>query len=275
MTRLEKRHNGGCAQSGPPKAEPSGWSERPARGINIGHQIGTLYGIGVGPGDPGLITVKGLSILKSVPAVYVPKSREEAGSFALSIVEGYLDRSRQEVIDLVFPMCKDREGLASFWDRSVALIAERLERGLSVACIAIGDPLLYSTFTNVLERILQRDPNQPVEIVPGVTSISACSARAGRSLAIGDQRISIIPATYHPKILREEIESHETVVLMKVNRVMDEVILLLREMDLLSSSIFISRCGTPQEEVVTEIETLAGRTLDYQSMLIIHRRRSA
>ncbi len=229
----------------------------------------TLYGIGVGPGDPGLITVKGLEILRRVPVVYVPKSREEAGSFAVSVVEGYLDRNHQEVIDLVFPMCKDREGLVAFWERSAGMILDRLGRGLDVACICIGDPLLYSTFALVVERVRERNPAVRVEVVPGVTSIAACAARLNLPLAQGGERIAILPATYDLAGVKNTLRDFECVVLMKVHSVMDQVLDLLAELGLEKQAVFVSRGTTGAEEIVRDVASLRGRELDYHSLMII------
>jgi len=234
--------------------------------------LGTFYGVGVGPGDPELITVKALALLKAVPVIYVPKSREESGSFALSIIDSYIDRGRQEIIDLIFPMCKDTSGLSVFWDRSVALILERLSRGLNVAAVCIGDPLLYSTFSFLLERILEKEPTLAVEIVPGVTSISACTAAVRVPLVQGGERLAVIPATYHEKALREALEGYEGVILMKLNRVADRVLALLDTLGLTDQAVFVSRCGTDRQEVIRDVTQLKGQTLDYHSLMIVRKR---
>ena len=236
--------------------------------------LGTFYGVGVGSGDPGLITVKGLGVLTSVPVIYVPKSRDESGSFALSIIEEYVDRSRQEVIDLIFPMCKDTSGLASFWDNSVGLILERLRNGLDVAAICIGDPLLYSTFSFLLDRTLEKEPSLNVQIIPGVTSISACAAALRLPLVQAGERLAVIPATYHEKAIREALEEYDAVVLMKVNRVMDQVLTLLGELGLTDHAFFVSRCGTDRQEIIRDVERLRGQHLDYHSLMIVRKQGS-
>lgn len=232
---------------------------------------GTLYGVGVGPGDPELITVKGLKLLQQVPVVYIPKSAEESGSFALTVVEKYLDRSRQDMIDLVFPMCKDQEGLQQFWEKSSQLILERLGRGLDVACICIGDPLLYSTFGNLIDRLTASDPDISIRVVPGVSSISACSAAIGLPLAQAGERMAVIPATYDPEGIREVLKNFETVVLMKVNRVVGKILPILEELGLDKKAVFVSRATTDLEEVVRDLHLLKGRSLDYHSMIIINK----
>lgn len=232
---------------------------------------GIFYGVGVGPGDPELITVKGLRLLQQVPVIYIPKSGEESGSFALTVVEGYLDRSRQEVIDLVFPMCKDREGMQPFWDRSSRLILDRLGQGLDVACICIGDPLFYSSFAHMMRKIAESDPEIVIRIIPGVSSISACTAVVNLPLVQAGERMAVIPATYDPEGIREVLLGFETIVLMKVNRVVDKILPILEEMGLKKQSVFVNRATTDEEEVVWDLDLLKGRALNYHSMIIVKR----
>jgi precorrin-2/cobalt-factor-2 C20-methyltransferase len=230
---------------------------------------GTFYGVGVGPGDPELITVKGLRLLQQVPVIYIPKSAEESGSFALTVVDHYLDRSRQEIIDLVFPMCKDKEGLLRFWDQSSHLILDRLGQGLDVACICIGDPLFYSTFAHMMRKITESHPEIAIKIIPGVSSISACTAVVNLPLVQASERLAVIPATYDPEGIRQVLLSFETVVLMKVNRVVGKVLPILEELGLKKQAVFVSRATTDAQEVVWDLEQLAGKHLDYHSMIIV------
>jgi precorrin-2/cobalt-factor-2 C20-methyltransferase len=230
---------------------------------------GKLYGIGVGPGDPELLTLKAHRILTTVPVVYVPKSREESGSFALSIIESFLQPSRQEIIDLVFPMCKDQSGLGQFWEKSVDLLLDRLEKGLDVACVCIGDPLLYSTFAYLLDRIISRRPDLEIEIIPGVTSISACTAAVGLPIVKAGETLAVIPATYEPETIRGLLQQFDALALMKVNRVVDQILPMLEELKLKDHAVFISRCGTDQEEIIWDIDSLKGRDLNYHSLLLI------
>jgi precorrin-2/cobalt-factor-2 C20-methyltransferase len=231
---------------------------------------GTLYGVGVGPGDPELITVKGLKLLQQVPVIYIPKSGEESGSFALTVVKKYLDPSRQEIIDLVFPMCKDREGLERFWNQSSGIIQGRLMQGLNVACICIGDPLFYSTFAHMMRKISESDPGMAIKIIPGVSSISACTGVVSLPLVQAGERLAVIPATYDPQGIRKVLLDFDTVVLMKVNRVVDKVLPILEELGLKKQAVFVSRATTDEEEVVWDLDLLKGRSLDYHSMIIIH-----
>ncbi len=230
-----------------------------------------LYGIGVGPGDPELLTLKAMRILQSVPVICAPKSNYDSDSFALSIVEGVIDKARQEIIPLVFPMSKDKEVTKKFWDESAKIIEGKLNAGKDVACISIGDPLFYSTFIYVLENLKERLKDLAVEIVPGVSSINASSAAAILPLAKANERVAVLPATYEKERIRNALKDYDTIILMKVNKVFDDVLAVLEEMGLKDKAVFISRCGTEEERIVRDIETLKGKELDYLSMIIVRK----
>jgi precorrin-2/cobalt-factor-2 C20-methyltransferase len=233
--------------------------------------VAKVYAVGVGPGDPELLTRKAERILRSVPVICAPTGAAEAASYALEIVEPFLDRSRQEVLTRVFPMIKDETELIPLWEETAAQVAQHLRAGQDVAFITIGDPLLYSTFLYLLRIFRDQYPDIEVEIVPGITSIGAAAAAAGVPLALASDRIAILPATYEEAKLRQTLLDFDTVVLMKVSRVFDRVYALLAELDLVRQAVFVRRVGSSEEEVVTDINSLVGRKLDYLSLLIVRK----
>lgn len=228
-----------------------------------------IYAIGVGPGDPELLTRKAERILRSVPVICAPTAGPADSSFALSIIEPFLDLKRQEVVIQVFPMRKDQAGLDEFWQTAAAGVAERVRRGSDVAFITIGDPFIYSTFLYIYRILREKYPDIPVEVVPGVSSINAAAIAAGIPLGQASERIAIIPAAFEEKDLLKVLSDFDTVVLMKVSRVFDGIYALLKELGLEKKCAFISRVGTAEEEVVFDLESLLGRKLDYLSMLIV------
>jgi precorrin-2/cobalt-factor-2 C20-methyltransferase len=230
-----------------------------------------LYAVGVGPGDPELLTRKAERILRSVPVICAPTSAADAGSVALAIVEPFLDRSRQEVLTRVFPMRKDEAELLPFWEETAAEVAQRVRAGQDVAFITIGDPLLYSTFLYLYRIFRDQYPEIRIEIVPGITSVGAAAAAAGVPLGISADRLAILPATYEEAQLRQTLLDFDTVVLMKVSRVFDRVYRLLKELGLERSGVFVRRVGSSEEEVVTDLASLVGRKLDYLSLLIVRK----
>ncbi len=152
-----------------------------------------LYGIGVGPGEPELITLKACRILKEVEMIVAPKSREGKRSLALLTVEGIIKERENEliVVEPVFPMTKDREKLELYWRKAREEVLEKGKGCETVAFITLGDPSMYSTFYRFLE--IFKDVVDEVEVIPGVTSFSACSSIAKVPIAEGTEIVSIIP----------------------------------------------------------------------------------
>lgn len=235
----------------------------------MSHGKGKLYGIGVGPGDPELLTLKAARVLQKVPVLFCPEAKEGAGSHALRVVQGIVDPDRQEIRPLHFPMKRDHAVLARVWDDAVEKIHEVLRMGRDAAFITIGDTLLYSTFGYILDRMREKYPDVVCEIVPGVTSVTASAAAVQVPLARTGGRVLILPATYRMDEIREALEKNETVVLMKVNRVLGDVLDLLREMGLMEKACLVSRCGTAEEEVYRELSTVNPDEVDYLSTLIV------
>ncbi|AJE02426.1 precorrin-2 C(20)-methyltransferase [Geobacter pickeringii] len=230
-----------------------------------------IYAIGVGPGDPELLTRKAERIIRQSPVICAPTGAADAASYALSIVEPFLDRGRQRIISQVFPMKKDQAGLDEFWEKAAAEVAEEVRQGRDVAFITIGDPFLYSTFLYLYRIFRERHPEIVIEIVPGISSINAAAAAAGMPLGMAHERIAILPTTYEDDELRQTFARFDTVILMKVNRVFDRIYALLTELGLARSAVFVRRVGSGEEEVVYDLERLVGEKLDYLSLLIVRK----
>lgn len=239
------------------------------RGKGGGWHHGILYGVGVGPGDPELLTLKAVRALKAADVIALPKSKEESDSIALSIVNGAVDITNKETVELMFPMTKDKEVLREARKDAAAAIADRLEAGKNVACITLGDPLFYSTFSYLIPLVLEKLPQAEIKIIPGISSVMASAAAAITPLAEADERLAVIPATYEPEKLRDVLNDFDTIVLMKVNKVFDKVLGLLSELGLKDRAVFVERCGGDKERVVRNLESLRGERLDYLSMVIV------
>lgn len=233
--------------------------------------MAVVYAVGVGPGDPELLTRKAERILRSADVICAPTGAAEAGSYALSIVEPFIDRDRQEVLVQVFPMVKDQKGLDPFWEDAADQVAQRIAAGKDVAFITIGDPFLYSTYLYIHRILLAKYPQIRIEVVPGISSILASSAVSGLPLGLGPERIAILPATYEKDELKRTLEEFDTVVLMKVNRVFDAVYAVLKELGRERHSVFVRRVGSSEEEVHHDLDSLVGQKLDYLSMLIVRK----
>jgi len=235
----------------------------------VKRKIGCLYGVGVGPGDPELITLKARRILSQVSVIFVPQKDTGHESYAGSIISGLLGNPNQQVVELVFPMQKS--ALGPYWERAAEAIWQHLVQGEDCAVITEGDPFLYGTFVYILSIFQEHHPEVNIKVIPGVSSINAAAASAVLPLSSGRERIAIIPATYQDKALRETLESFDTVVLLKVNTAFDRILDVLEEMKLVDRCTYIRRCTTKDEKIVKDIRKLKRRDLDYLSLLIVRR----
>lgn len=231
-------------------------------------KTGVFYGVGVGPGDPELLTLKAQRVLQSVTTVYYPACAPGAKSYASKIIQRYV-RPDQSFTGLLFPMEKDMERLRPIWEESVATMAKDLLAGRDVAFITEGDPFFYSTFVYMDCIIRQQYPQVTIEVIPAVASPMAAAARTGVPLAMADERLAVLPATYDDGFLLRALEDFDTVVLLKVNSVMPRVITLLEKTGLLDHAVFVERCGSPDERVVTDLRQLDGERLNYLSLVIV------
>ena len=140
-----------------------------------------------------------------------------------------------------------------------------------MAFITIGDPFLYSTFLYLYPILRDKYPDIPVEVVPGISSINAAAIAAGVPLGMASERIAVIPAAFEQENLREILAEFDTVVLMKMSRVFDGIFELLQELGLEGKAVYVSRVGTPEQEVVFDLASLVGKKLDYMSLLIVRK----
>jgi precorrin-2/cobalt-factor-2 C20-methyltransferase len=240
---------------------------------------GTLYVIGIGPGDPELLTLKAARILGEVGAICVPRGKEEGASLALSIVRKAVGIEGKEIVEAFFPMKKadkaaDGRELDARWDEIVAAMLGRLEKGVDMAFITLGDPALYSTFFYLHERLINASPGLRIEIIPGVSSINASASRARIALGLGEERIAILPAG-NLDSLSVVLEQFDTVVLMKVYKVFDRIVATLADLDLLGQAVYVSRLGMADELVSTDLAGLKMRDLDYFSLVIVKKAKGA
>ncbi len=233
---------------------------------------GKLYGVGVGPGDPGLVTLKAKAVLEKVSTIFVPRATTKSKSLAGQIVRQVLTRP-YPMAELTFPMTKDQAVLEKFWREAAAQVAAVVEAGKEAAFVTLGDPLLYSTYIYLLRMLKTDYPQVEVETVSGITSYSAAAARLGISLAEGGEKVSIIPAVQNLQSLPQLLPLFETTVLLKIGSRLEQVIQMLEDVGLLGNSLFISHIGEPEEYIETDLQKLKGRgsSLGYLSIIIVKR----
>jgi precorrin-2/cobalt-factor-2 C20-methyltransferase len=240
----------------------------------IQHQkkgIGRLYGVGVGPGDPELLTLRAYNILSRIPVLFVPLKDEKSKSYAKSVVAHLIEKSEGKVVGLVLPMLRDREQLVDYWYRAAESIWQYLKKGEDCAFVNVGDPLLYGTFIHILETLQKSHPEIEVEVIPGISSINAAAARAVVPLASNDERIAIISGSCGDKVIRETLEKFDTVVFMKMNTVFDKLLSILEELNLVEKCVYVRRCTTQDEKIIWDISKLKGEKVDYFSLLIVRK----
>lgn len=232
--------------------------------------IGTLYGLGVGPGDPELITVKAFRKLQECPVIAYPKKLKGSKSYAHRIVEMYIEPSEKEMLGLVFPMTKDEETLRLEWAKSVEAIYTYLAKGQDVAFVTEGDPMLFSTFIHVMKLMKETHPDVPIETVAGISSFNGSANRLGIPLADGDDHVAMIPATENMEDMRRVLETHDAVVFIKVAKVLNEMLDLLEEMDLLYGVHVVTKV-TSDEEVIWNVDELRDVELNYLSCMVVRK----
>jgi precorrin-2/cobalt-factor-2 C20-methyltransferase len=234
-------------------------------------KCGILYGIGVGPGDPELITVKGASLLGQCRHVFVPKARAAAESVALAIARRYLGPDAQ-VHELVFPMTADQDELTLHWQASAEEIAPLLERGEDVCFLTLGDPLLYSTYIYLMRAIRTILSDVNIATVPGVTAFSAAAALSGFPVGEGKAPVTIVPTADDLQDVRRALDGGGTVILMKIGKRLPDIIELLEETGHIDGSAFVSHAGMPSQRVETDLRRLQAENAEsgYLSIILVH-----
>ncbi|MBW1862583.1 MAG: precorrin-2 C(20)-methyltransferase [Deltaproteobacteria bacterium] len=229
---------------------------------------GTLYGIGVGPGDPELITLKAINILRRVAVVFAAASTKNSHSLAEKIVSPHL-KEGVPVVPLGFPMTRDKKMLAGAWRENARKVVETLKKEEDAAFITLGDPMIYSTFGYIMRTIKETDPDIPIEIVPGITSYQAGAAAAGQSLVEAEESYAVISGALGSQKLKDIIDHTDSVVMLKVYHNYKEILDTLNQLDLTAGSVLISRCGLDGEKILTDVKKLRDTDPPYLSLLII------
>ena len=236
----------------------------------------TLYGVGVGPGAADLLTLRAQRVLREANVLVLPRGNDHGGSMAWRIAKPVLgDVEGQERLYLTFPMSKDPARLRPAWDKALAEIGTRLERGLSVAFLTEGDPSLYSSFIYLAREAPRRWPEVTVEIVPGVSSLAAVPAVAGVPLADGQERIAIVPANYGVDDLVRVLEEFDTVVLMKIGSEMPNVLAALERVGLVDRAVYVSRATMPDQRVERDLRQVGEEYGDCFAMVVVAKKQAS
>ena len=232
-------------------------------------KFGKLIGASLGPGDPELITRRSWAVLQSGARWIYPVKKAAEASYALSIVERGGLPVPADAVSLIFPMTRDAELLAKAWLRAAEQTVKLLAEGRDLVFLVEGDASTFATFGHLARIARELAPEIEVETIPGVSSFAAAAAAAGIPLAEEDETLAIIPAAYGTGVIDHMLDEFDTLILLKVKPMLDEVLELLERRSLLATSCFIEKVGSPEERIVRDIASLQGETVNYLSLLLV------
>ena len=229
--------------------------------------------VGCGPGDPELLTIKALGLIKNAEIVFAPTSKEGKPSIALSIVKKYINSSAK-MVNLIFPMLKEKEVLKNYWKENAEKIANEVRAGKRVIYLTVGDPSIYSTWIYIYKELRRNHKDIEIDIVPGITSIFAFAAEAKIALVEGDETLAIVPACYDMDRVRRTSNVCDTVVFLKDGKYFDDVIDMLSDAGFVEDSIVAIAQDVAIEGEIMKMSRLAdlrgrrGSTEKYFSIMV-------
>jgi precorrin-2/cobalt-factor-2 C20-methyltransferase len=223
---------------------------------------GKLYGLGIGPGDPELLTLKAHRILTTVPVIAYP-TMENGKVLARAIVAGFIQPHQLE-IPMPLPFSTERSS-QPYYDIAAAKIAEHLEQGRDVAVLCEGEPMLYGTFMYLFNRLAGRFPT---EVVPGISSTMASAAMLGAPITYRNDVLSIMPATLEVEVLRDRLAVVDAAVIIKLGRHFAKVRNILTELGLIGRALYIERATQPTQKILP-ITTVDPAKVPYWALILI------
>jgi len=233
----------------------------------MSNKTGTLYGIGVGPGDPDLITIKAVKILSRVKTVFAASSTKNHHSLAVNIAGRHIPQGAA-IKMLRFPMTRDKDETRKAWLANARIIIEELETGNNAAFLTLGDSLTYSTFGYIARYIQSMAPHIEIHTVPGITSYQAAAARLNTPLVEGEESLMVVSGAKGGDRLRELTAKPENIVFLKAYRNIQDIKGAIKETAGYTSCVGVKHCGHPNEEIVPDIDELSRRTPDYWTLII-------
>lgn len=227
---------------------------------------GVFYGVGVGPGDPDLITVKAIKIIEKADCIIIPKSARDSESTAGEIIKKYI-KPKTEIKFVVFPMGSDKN-VMEIYEKTGDEISSGLSTGKNIVFVTIGDPLFYSTFC-YLKYFVEKE-KYLTESVPGVFSFAAIASKLGITLGIQNDKLAVI-TDYSVQETEQILDIFDTVVFLKIKRYFGKVKNILGEKDLLKNCFMVSNCGMPDEETIENLSELEPEKIPYLSTMILRK----
>jgi precorrin-2/cobalt-factor-2 C20-methyltransferase len=230
-------------------------------------QTGTLYGIGVGPGDPELLTIKSARIISEVDVIFAAASTKNDYSIAVNIAGPHIPKGTA-VRMLHFPMTKDRDESCKAWKTNAEIIISELEQGRDAAFLTLGDPMTYSTYGYVLKNIQQMAPHIPITTIPGITSYQAAAACINTPLVEGEESLLVVSGVNGGGRLRQNTIKPENVVFMKAYRNVPDINAALNGDSGFTRCIGISNCSLPNQKIYPDTREFNDRIPEYWTLII-------
>jgi precorrin-2/cobalt-factor-2 C20-methyltransferase len=229
-------------------------------------KTGKLYGVGVGPGDPELITVKAVRVIKQADMIFTAASTKNSYSLAVEIAAPYISRSAK-IRTLKFPMTKNETQVETAWTANAKEIAQALTQGLTVVFLTLGDPVTYSTFGYILKTMKQVMPQADIETIPGITSFHAASARLNRILVEGEESLLVTSGAFGGSQIRQ-IHQVENIAIVKAYKNIKDINAALKEAGMHKKGVAVSRCGRENETIFDNLDDLEAREPDYWTLIL-------
>jgi len=227
---------------------------------------GHFYAVGVGPGAPDLLTLRAARLIESCQVLVAPRSATSGGSLALEIVRAHL--TGQEILEQVYPMTRDQARTRAVWAEAADQVAARLAADQAVVQITLGDPLIYSTSSYLLEALRQRVDPERIHVVPGISAVQAAAAAFQEDLALQEDRLTLLPAT-DLEAVAEALEHSETVAIYKVADHLDGLIELLETKGLLDRARLAFAVEQERQQLVPDLRLARGTRLGYLSVVLV------
>jgi len=237
-----------------------------------GHKSGILYGVGVGPGDPELLTLKALKVLREVDVVFAASSPKNGYSLALNTVKDLLP-TKTRVAKLPFPMTSDAGVLQKAWQENASAVRDALDQGQDAAFITIGDPLTYSTYGYLLKTLSQNGCGVKAVTVPGITAYHAAAARLNKPLVESNESLVVVSGVGDPESIRRLAGFSENIVIMKAYRRFDSIIDTVESLPKACSVSAVSQIGLPEERVTQDATRLKGDKMPYLTLCVVKRKK--
>jgi precorrin-2/cobalt-factor-2 C20-methyltransferase len=235
-------------------------------------KTGMFYGIGVGPGDPELITLKAAKILSRVDIVFAAASTKNHHSMAKDIAKPHIPETTP-IKMLKFPMTRDRRETHSAWEMHAQTIINELECGKDVAFLTLGDAMTYSTLGYIIRYITAFAPHLTVQSIPGISSYQAAAARLNTPLVEGEESLMVVSGAKGGNRLRELADKPENVVFLKAYRNIKDITDAIGETGLYEDCIGIKNCGHKDEEIIPDIEELSKQAPNYWTLIIAKKKK--